>query len=195
MRLSATAIRLSTLCVCFFSSLVAPGDLVQAVPSYPVTRVGLSDKEFTTTDGESVSLSDFHGSVVLLHFLASWCGSCAIEAPSLSQLSRKFQGRDFVVLGIAIDDSASDASNFAKTLRIPFPVLIDAQGALKRSFGAQGLPMTIVLNSSGEQISFQDPATGSMTRRIVGPRDWSSPRAQASIEKLLASPLSSSDAI
>jgi|GEM_PF-2674804 len=194
MRHLSAVIRFNALCVSLLLSLLVFGDTALCSPSGPIRVVGFRDKEFPTTDGELISLSDFEGSVVLLHFLASWCGPCAIEAPSLSELSRSFGGRRFVVIGVAIDDTPSSARGFAEKLRIPFPVIVDTTGALKRAFGAQGLPMTVVLNASGDQISFQDPATGSSTRRIVGPRDWRSPSARASIEKLLVSEFSEAGA-
>ena len=44
------------------------------------------------------------GKIVLIDFWATWCGPCVDEMPMLSQLHQDYAGRDFAVVGIALDD-------------------------------------------------------------------------------------------
>ena len=54
-------------------------------------RIGTAAPEFTVQDADrKVTLSDFHGKVVLLNFWASWCTPCVEEMPSLVQLQQRF---------------------------------------------------------------------------------------------------------
>ena len=55
-------------------------------------RIGTAAPNFTVQDADSkVTLSDFHGKVVLLNFWASWCAPCVEEMPSLVQLQQRFK--------------------------------------------------------------------------------------------------------
>ncbi|MFQ5692243.1 MAG: TlpA disulfide reductase family protein, partial [Nitrospinota bacterium] len=56
-----------------------------------------------TLDGKTLRLSDFRGKVVFLNFWASWCPACRIEMPDMEALHRRFKGRDFAVLSVAVD--------------------------------------------------------------------------------------------
>jgi len=61
--------------------------------------VGEQAPNFTlaTPDGQTVSLSDYSGQVVLVNFWATWCPSCVTEMPGYEQIYRQHQP-DFVVL-------------------------------------------------------------------------------------------------
>ena len=95
-----------------------------------------------------------------------------------------------MVVGVAIDDTIPAAQALKERLHLSFPVLVDTQQMLKKNFSVQGIPMSIVLNAVGSIASFNDPATGAPTRKIVGPRPWNSDAARASILNLLSSPAS-----
>jgi peroxiredoxin len=150
------------------------------------------ESKLPSTDGSIRSLSDYQGSVVLVHFFASWCGQCMVEAPSLERLYRSLQDEDFVVVGIAIDDTIPAARSLKERLNLSFPVLVDTDKELKRAFGVRGVPMSIILDASGSLVSFNDPATGARTKKIVGTRAWDSGAARQSIRELL-SPTTSAD--
>jgi peroxiredoxin len=124
--------------------------------------------------------------VALVHFFASWCGECLIEAPSLERLHRSLKDDNFTVIGIAIDDTVAAARSLKERLNLTFPVLVDIDKELKRTFAVRGVPMTIVLDASGSVVSFNDPATGTPTRKIMGPRPWDSAAARRSIREILS---------
>ncbi|MCE9625808.1 MAG: TlpA family protein disulfide reductase, partial [Deltaproteobacteria bacterium] len=81
-------------------------------------------------EGKSVALSSFRGKVVLLNFWATWCGPCQQEMPSLEALAQHFQGKDFTVLGVSLDEEGWQAiDGFLKEVPVGFPILLDAQQA------------------------------------------------------------------
>ena len=155
------------LCGCSTSSVGPQGDDANSQALREVLRT-----DFVTTQGEQTQLSDFRGKIVLLHFFSSWCAECDAEAPSLKNLSRSFEGADFAVVGVAIDDDPFETKRFVDRHQISYPVLMDVSGELKGFFSVRGLPVTLILDRSGTPISFQDPQTGSVTAKLEGGRRW-----------------------
>jgi cytochrome c biogenesis protein CcmG/thiol:disulfide interchange protein DsbE len=79
-------------------------------PSETLTKlIGHPAPDFTVSmlDGKQVSLSAFHGKVLLLNFWATWCGACKVEMPWLAQLREQHAFEGFEVLGV-VTDGASD---------------------------------------------------------------------------------------
>lgn len=141
--------------------------------------------EFRTTAGGKLSLSELRGSIVLLHFFASWCGECMLEAPSLNSLARSLASQDDIkVVGISIDDYPIAAKAFVERMKIPYPVIVDDEQRLKRTYAVRGVPMTMVLDRAGKPVAIQDPNSGKTSVRIVGPRDWSDPAIHRRLQEL-----------
>ena len=146
-----------------------------------------NDQSFETVQGETVSLSDFKGSVVVLHFFASWCGDCMLEVPSFSQLAQSLSSDNIKVVGVAIDDTRPAAKEFTERMKIEFPVLVDRGRILKQRFMVRSIPTTVVLDPKGRIASVTDPKTGTKSTRIVGPRDWSARLITTELEALSSS--------
>lgn len=153
--------------------LVSPA-VTHAIPSD--TRAIASSTFQTTTDKE-VSLRDFRGFTIVLHFMGSWCGECILEAPSLNTLSRAVKQDGVVVIGVAIKDTPKAMAALVERLQIPYPVLIDRFDQLKSFFEVRGVPVTYILGPDGDVIEFRNPETGRMTPRIQGPQQWDTPAA------------------
>jgi peroxiredoxin len=87
-----------------------------------------------TTAGEELSLADLRGSVLVLHFAATWCPFCAAEAPNLEKLHRDYRGRGVRVAIIDIKEPAAIVAKNARKLGLTFPIALDAEGDVARSF-------------------------------------------------------------
>jgi len=83
---------------------------------------------------------------LLLHFWATWCPTCKLEASTISMLSK-----DYEVLSIAVN-SGSDTSlkNYMKEQGLNFKVLNDQEGTFAKSFDVQAYPTTFIYNKEGE---------------------------------------------
>ena len=141
-------------------------------------------EEYPTTSGAKTSLDAFQGSVVFLHFFASWCGECILEAPSLIALSESLPSSRIRVVGVSIDTEVAAATAFAQRLELPFPVIVDQQHRLKKRFGVRGVPTSVVLDTQGNPASFIDPGTGTTTLKVNGRRDWMHPGFRRSLEAI-----------
>src|SRR5574337_650162 len=60
-------------------------------------------------DGRLVSLSEFRGKVVMVHFWATWCPPCVEEIPTLDKLYHELAAKDFVMLAVNVDEGGAGA--------------------------------------------------------------------------------------
>ncbi|WP_052809963.1 TlpA family protein disulfide reductase [Streptomonospora alba] len=106
-----------------------------------------------TLDGESVSLADYRGDVLVLNFWASWCGPCRSEVPVLNEVyaENKEAGVDF--LGVNIKDNTAAATAFEENQGVEYPSLFDQPGRVPQAFRETvppaAIPSTLVIDRQG----------------------------------------------
>jgi thiol-disulfide isomerase/thioredoxin len=74
-------------------------------------------------EGQERSLADWKDRVILLNFWATWCAPCRYEIPDLIEFQARHGPEGLQVVGIGLDEERKLA-NFARTLRINYPVLV-----------------------------------------------------------------------
>jgi peroxiredoxin len=108
--------------------------------------------DFAVTDasGKQVSLSDFRGKTVLLNFWATWCEPCKTEIPMLKGLQRTFQGSNFTVLGVSLEqDGWSIVKPYMATAQFNYPVMIGRDDVAALYGGLEAIPTTLLIDKSG----------------------------------------------
>ena len=88
------------------------------------SKVANLDFVLKDMNGRNVMLSAYKGKVILLDFWATWCAPCRIEIPGFIELYNKYRSRDFVVLGVSMDETSSPVKPFVQKLKMNYPVLI-----------------------------------------------------------------------
>lgn len=102
-----------------------------------------------TNSGGSFSTDSINGEPYLVHVWASWCPTCAAEAPSLSKLLKA--NSDVKVVGINVEDSPADAKSFQSSNDLEFHAdLKDEQRELQNQLGLTGQPNTLVVDADGK---------------------------------------------
>lgn len=139
-------------------------------------------------DGNTVSLSQYRGKVVLVNFWASWCEVCKSEKPSLAAITRDLEREGLVVLSLAsddemklVDDSLRGAlRNKDKTWGgAPFDILVDPPssgnlGDVAAAWGIEKVPESFLIDREGN-----------IRMYLVNKRDWSSDVVQTCVESLI----------
>lgn len=82
--------------------------------------------DFTLQDlsGNTVSLSDFKGKVVLIDFFATWCPPCRASVPAIERLHTNYIDKGLVVLAISLDEGKWDyVKSFQSEYGITYTIL------------------------------------------------------------------------
>lgn len=124
--------------------------------------------------GPNRKLSDFRGKPLLINVWASWCGPCQQEMGSIEQLSRRYSGKQFNVIGISTDDYSDRATLFLMKTGTTFNNFIDSRLVLENMLGADHLPLTLLVDARGRVLG-----------KHYGAQDWDSPQALALITQTL----------
>jgi thiol-disulfide isomerase/thioredoxin len=132
-------------------------------------RINLKD-----LNGNNISLSDFNGKIVFLNFWTTWCPTCRIEMPSMEKLHQKLKNKDFAMVTINLQESASQVKAFFKEFKLTFTALLDSNGEVGASFGIRAIPTTYIIDKTGRIIGL-----------VNGPREWDSKESIALFENLI----------
>lgn len=100
-------------------------------------------------DGDSVSLQELKGQVVMLNFWASWCGPCRQEMPLLDQMHRRYSSLGFTLLGVNVEASTQDAERWLAQTPVSFPVLFDTNNEVSRLYDVNAMPSTVFIDRQG----------------------------------------------
>ncbi|NJC95689.1 MAG: TlpA family protein disulfide reductase [Anaerolineales bacterium] len=100
-------------------------------------------------EGETESLADHLGSVVLVNNWATWCPPCKAEMPTLVAYHNEHSADGFSVIAVEAGEPADVVSQFVQSYGMKFPVWLDPNGAALRAFGNGTLPNSYVIDRTG----------------------------------------------
>lgn len=103
----------------------------------PLTRGLIDNSTFSTRDLQKKPL--------LIHFWATWCPTCKLEAGNIQTISNYFD-----VITIAVKSGTnSEISQYMKTNHFDFKVINDADGELSSHYAVSAFPTTFIYNAQG----------------------------------------------
>ena len=109
----------------------------------------LRDVPMNSFTGNITNFSAYRGKPLIINIWASWCEPCREEMSSLEQLSKRFGGKQFNVIGISTDDDASAAAATIKQSKLTFSNYLDHDIILENMLGANTIPLTILVDADG----------------------------------------------
>jgi thiol-disulfide isomerase/thioredoxin len=98
------------------------------------------------------SLSGYRGRPVLINFWATWCDPCRAEMPLIVAAYRANQEMGLQVLAIDLTDQETttrDVRRFVAEFSMPFPVLLDEKGKVRRLYQLRGVPTSVFVGADG----------------------------------------------
>ncbi len=101
----------------------------------------------------SVNLSDLKGELVLFQFTASWCGVCREEMPHIEkEIWQVFKNKRVHVIGIDRKEPLNKVKEFAKNMKITYPLAIDLDDKIYTLYAHKnsGVTRNILINKTGK---------------------------------------------
>ncbi|MGH2543696.1 MAG: TlpA family protein disulfide reductase [Ardenticatenaceae bacterium] len=106
------------------------------------------DFTLQTFEDETIRLSDFRGTPVVINFWASWCLECKVEAPLLEATWRKYQG-EVLFIGVDYVDTEPAALAYLEEFDITYPNGPDLGTKISDMYRIKGVPETFFIDRAG----------------------------------------------
>ncbi|AXQ29875.1 TlpA family protein disulfide reductase [Solimonas sp. K1W22B-7] len=120
--------------------------------------------ELTDLGGQTRTLTQWQGKLLLVNFWASWCAPCVDEIPLLVEAQARYGAQGLQVLGPAFDEP-EPTRQMVQRLRINYPVsanLAQADAAARALGNSSGmLPYSVLISRDGRVLK---TILGSLTR-------------------------------
>lgn len=116
--------------------------------------------------GEAVDLKEGKGkNIYVVEFWATWCPPCRASIPHLTELQKKFKGKDVTFIGIS-DETASTVKPFVRKMgeKMEYTVALDknqkTSAAYMRAFGVNSIPHAFIVDKTGSIVWHGHPMSG-----------------------------------
>jgi len=108
----------------------------------------------------------------IIHFWAAWCSPCIKELPEFGTWQKA--NSDVKAIALSMDDSQQQANTMIEISKAGIDVNLLQKQSLE-NYSVSGLPMTLVINKSGQ-----------ILKRIDGPAKWESQSFTSELKCLLS---------
>lgn len=137
------------------SKTLLPSPLInKPVPAFDLPVLG--------SPSQRLSQEAFRGKPYLVNFWASWCVTCRVEHPVITDLAKS--GR-ITIVGLNFRDETADALTWLNKWGDPYSInLSDLDGRISIDFGVYAAPETFLVDPNG-MIVFKQ--TGALTDEII----------------------------
>ena len=101
--------------------------------------------------GQVLNMSEYRNKPLIVHFWATWCPVCKLEAPNIEKVSTRYN-----VISIAVkSDSNEKIHSYMSENALNYTVVNDADGSLAKKFGIEVYPTTLIYDKKA-QLQFME---------------------------------------
>ncbi len=119
-------------------------NIISYVRKPDLSSTQLPQVEITLLDASPYTLKK--GKPIVIHFWATWCKVCKLEAQNIETLSKQYE-----VLTIAVNSGENDKIEaYLKERSLTFKVLNDVDGSWAKQFKVEVFPITFIYDGTGE---------------------------------------------
>ena len=108
------------------------------------------DFSLPDTAGNTVTLSQFKGKVVVVNFFTVTCQPCRHEMPVLSAIYKVIHAEGLVRRGICLNVDPNQLKVFAKQMNVAYPFLVGTDKVSKDYGEIVAVPTTFIINREGK---------------------------------------------
>ncbi|MDB5053773.1 MAG: thiol-disulfide oxidoreductase [Bacilli bacterium] len=101
-------------------------------------------------DGNVHQLSDYKGKVVIVNFWGTYCKYCKLEMPAIQKQYEQWKDSNVVVLGVNMGESQITAKAYVDQVKVTFPILLDENFEIRKTYGVIQYPTTFFVNPQGK---------------------------------------------
>ncbi|MDZ7659476.1 TlpA disulfide reductase family protein [Fodinibius sp.] len=118
-------------------------------------NIGQQAPSFTaqTVTGDSLSLVQLSGKVIILDFWATWCGPCIAEIPTLKSIQQKYKDDNVVLIGIVLNKNKEEIKKFIEDKKMTWSHVLQPKhenDIITKAYGINGIPDSYVIGKDGK---------------------------------------------
>ena len=125
----------------------------------------------TTLDGQTVTMDDLRGKVVLVDFWATWCGPCNAELPHVKEIAARYAGRPLVILSVSSDKDEAKWKQFIGAHGMTWLQARDSDQSIAEMFGIESIPHYFTIDTDGilqtEQLGGGSEIDGKLKKMVA----------------------------
>jgi cytochrome c biogenesis protein CcmG, thiol:disulfide interchange protein DsbE len=122
------------------------------------------------TEGQTMSLSDYTGKIIVLEFFATWCEPCKLTAPVLQKLSEQYKDQGVAIIAISLDEGAdvpAKLKKFREQYKISYRIAFGNKD-VKKKYNAFVLPTTLIFDRNGVVAVKHQGITRNYSQKLAG---------------------------
>lgn len=129
----------------------------------------------SSLSGQTISLDNYGGHVLILDFFATWCRPCRQSIPHLVEMNSKYGKQGLQILGLSVDEDGERlVKSFTEEFHVNYPVAL-AGDAATVAYGVRSVPVMYVIDKKGAVAEIYRGSSTDMARKV-----------EQSIKRLLA---------
>lgn len=129
----------------FFVVMTILANALSFYKSGNLKKEPLTLKNISLLDGSFYSVEN--DKPILIHFWATWCPTCSLEASNIQRLSQ-----DYNVLSIAVKSDSYEIKKYMKEKNLNFKVVNDEYATLAKEFNVGAYPTTFIYDKDKDLI-------------------------------------------